>query len=506
MLSGTGALRIMEVKSLLTAYSFLWYYLFMLERISFNSSLDKKLALMMMFLSFILISILLFFYSQAEQTLFREIERQTRELTKAIQIGVEEVTGTGATDEARLSKYLKELNAKGVKEISIISNADEIVASTNPSKIGQPVTHKKKELIIKAELGEPVSEEGRTYNVIIPVIAGDTQYGYVHLKINKDDFSDLLRANALKRILATIFVFGLGTVMTLILSKRYTRPIQRVVDASMRVAAGDLNQNIPAQGKDEIGQLSETFNFMVSKLKENRVLEERLREAEHLSGLGQLSRTMAHEIRNPLNFINLGIDHIAEKYKPEKTSKQEEFDNLISGIKEEIQRLNKLVNDYLDYSRPLKLNLRKVKVSDILEDVLALVWAKAEADNISIVRGIPQDIELYVDPDLLKSCIMNVVANAFHAIGASGAKGILKISEAISGSEFILSVSDNGAGVISENLEKIFEPFFSTKQNGLGLGLSLTKRVMEEHGGRVEFRSVAGEGSEVKLILPVDRL
>ncbi|HCZ11967.1 MAG TPA: two-component sensor histidine kinase, partial [Nitrospiraceae bacterium] len=341
----------------------------MVVKHSFDLSLNRKLILMMLFLSFILISVLLFFYSQAEQTLFREIERQTMELTKAIQIGVEEVTASGTTDEARLSTYLKDLNTKGVKEISIISNADEIVASSNPAKIGQPLTHKRKDLIIKAELGEPVSQEGGTYNVILPVIAGNTQYGYIHLKINKDDFSEILRTNAVKRIAATLFVFGIGIIMSLFLAKRYTQPIKQVVDAAQRVAAGDLNQSIPVGSSDEIGQLSRSFNFMVGKLRESRTLEEKLREAENLSGLGQLSQSMAHEVRNPLNFINLSIDHIGGKYRPDDAEKQKKFDNLITGIKQEVQRLDKLVNDFLDYSRPIRLNFGLVKVEDLMEDV-----------------------------------------------------------------------------------------------------------------------------------------
>ena len=324
-----------------------------------------RLIIMMLFLSFVLISILLFLYSRSEKKILREIERETAELTKAIQIGVEEVTGRGTTDEARLSQYLNKLDPKGVKEISIISNADEVVASTNPAKIG-PLTRKKKELIIKAELGEPVSAEGKTYNVIVPVIAGDTQYGYIHLKINREDFSEVLRTNALNRILVTLLVFGIGIIFTIIFSRQYTRPIEKIVNAAMRVAAGDLNQNIPVQSKDEIGKLSESFNFMVQKLRETRTLEERLREAEHLSGLGQFSRNMAHEIRNPLNFINLSIDHIAEKYKPAEIEKQEKFDNLLTGVKQEIQRLNKLVNDFLDYSRPLKLNKKRVRIDKLL--------------------------------------------------------------------------------------------------------------------------------------------
>lgn len=476
----------------------------MVEKFSFNLSLNRKLILIMLFLSFILISVIMFLYSQSEQALFRERERQTMELTKAIQIGVEEVTASGATDEARLSKYLKELNAKGVKEISIISNADEIVASTNMAKIGQPLTHKRKELIIKAELGEPISDEGSTYNVIVPVVAGNTQYGYIHLKINKDDFSQILRINVLKRIAATLFVFGIGIVISVILSKRYTRPIQNVVHAAMRVAAGDLNQNIPVQSRDEIGQLSESFNFMVQKLRETRTLEEKLREAEHLSGLGQLSRNMAHEIRNPLNFINLSIDHIGEKYRPEDEENKKRFNNLISGIKQEIHRLNKLVNDFLDYSRTIKLNIKQVKVGELLEDVMALIWAKAEADGINIVKDYSADVEISVDADLFKSCILNIVTNAFHAMETSQRK-ILKIKTELIDNEFILSITDTGMGVSHENLSRIFEPFFSTKQNGLGLGLPMTMRVMEEHGGRVDFNSVEEKGSDVKLILPLSK-
>jgi nitrogen fixation/metabolism regulation signal transduction histidine kinase len=477
----------------------------MLDKDPLNLSLNKKLILMMMLLSFILISTLLFLYTRSEKSLFREIERQTRELTKAIQIGVEEITASGTTDEARLSNYLKELNAKGVREISIISNAEEIVASTNLEKIGQPVTRKKKDLIIKAELGEPVSEEGRTYNVIIPVIAGNLQHGYVHLRINKDDFSDLLRTNAIKRIAVTVFVFGIGVVMTLILSKRYTAPIRNVVDAAMRVAAGDLNQNIPVQSRDEIGQLAGSFNFMVQKLRETRTLEDKLREAEHLSGLGQLSRDMAHEIRNPLNFINLSIDHINEKYAPSGGDDRKKFENLISGMKQEIQRLNSLVNDFLDYSRPIKLTRKKVRVEELLEDVIALIWAKAEADGINIVKEYSADAEINVDADLFKSCILNSITNAFHAMERTDNGRILRIKTEIEEDNFVLSIADTGEGVSSENLPKIFEPFFSTKQNGLGLGLPMTRRVIEEHGGSAEFSSIEGKGSEMRLVLPLDR-
>ncbi|MDP3110589.1 MAG: HAMP domain-containing protein, partial [Thermodesulfovibrionales bacterium] len=220
-------------------------------------SLNKKLILMMLFLSFVLTSILMVLYTQSEKAMFKEYEAQIVELSKAIQVGVEEITSQGSTDEMRLYQYLKGLNAKGIKEISIISNADEIIASTNLTKVGNPVGRKRKELIIKAELGEPVSkEEGKVYNVIVPVIAGEEHHGYIHLRINTDDFSKVMRINMIKRIIGSLVVFALGIGMAMFLSWRYTRPIHDVVSAAKRVAAGDLSQTLTTKQKDEIGELT----------------------------------------------------------------------------------------------------------------------------------------------------------------------------------------------------------------------------------------------------------
>jgi nitrogen fixation/metabolism regulation signal transduction histidine kinase len=479
----------------------------MFKKFVIQPSLNMRLVLIMMFLSFFLISILMIMYAQSESKLIKQMELQTSELTRAIQIGVEEVTTSkGSTDEQRLAQYLNKLNTKGVKEISIISNTDKIIASSDPARVGEALSHKRKELIIKAELGDPVSEEGKTFNIILPVVAGDTLYGYIHLKINKDDFSDILRANAIKRIIATFFVFGIGIVFTIILSRHYTKPIQRVVDASMRVAAGDLTQHIKVQSRDEIGKLSESFNFMVGKLREARTLEERLREASHLSGLGQLSRHMAHEIRNPLNFISLSIDHIGEKYLPEDRASRQKFGSLISGIRQEIKRLDLIVNEFLEYSRPMVLNRRMINVNDLLTDIFDLVWAKAEVERIRIVRESVDSAELNLDPDLFKTCVLNAVTNAFHAMASKEEGGVLNIKTIIEGDQLILSIADNGEGVLPENVEKIFEPFFTTKEHGLGLGLPMTRRVIEEHGGRVEFKSALGTGSEIIFLLPLGKV
>jgi nitrogen fixation/metabolism regulation signal transduction histidine kinase len=465
-----------------------------------NLSLNKKLIGMMLFLSFILVSVLMVLYSESEKALLREFENQTAELSKAIQIGVEEVTSKGYTDEMKLRNYLQKLNTRGVKEISIINNEDEVIASTDPVNIGEEVGPRRKERIIQAELGEPVSKEGKAYNVILPVVAGNEHYGYIHLKINTEDFSDIIASNAIKRIIATSLVFGIGIILAVFLSLMYTKPIHTVVNAARNVAAGDLSPELSTDRKDEIGELTQTFNYMIQKLREERALEEKLREAEHLSGIAQLAKGIAHEIRNPLNFISLSIDHVKKKFSPCGDAEKEQFESIVRSIKHEIQRLNKLVGDFLDYGKPLRLNRRETDLHALIQDVVALVSAKAEKDAIKIAyyhKGIPK---LSLDPELIKTCIFNIILNAFEAMPSGGE---LSIRSVLSGERATVVIEDTGIGVPRENLPRLFDPFFSTKITGLGLGLAMTNRVIEEHGGKVDFQSEEGKGSKVTLSLPI---
>lgn len=471
---------------------------------------------MMLFLNLILLSILFFLYRQTEQISLREVESHARGLTKAIQLTIAEATGSDKIDISRLNEYLASLNIKGIKEISIVDNANKVVASTSPSNVGRILTEEEQRSVGEAESeksareGEPGAQEVRSilteqaggYNLILPVVARDIRFGYVLLSINREEFAKFLRGGYIRRLEAVVFVSIIGIVIAGILSRRYTRPIKKVAEAAMRVAGGDLDQKVAIKSRDEIGQLSESFNFMVERLKDSKLLEERLREAEHLAAVGQLSRNVAHEIRNPLNFINLSIAHLDEKFRPGEVEKQGQFDALVGGMRLEIERLNRLVNDFLDYSKPIKLNIQKTDVGHILDEAVNLVKAKAESEGVAIVKEYGAGQELNLDRDLFKTCVLNIFSNAFHAMEWAREK-VLMIRAEKAGNEFVLSIKDTGAGVRDENILKVFDPFFTTRPGGLGLGLAITKRVIEDHGGSVEFKSSEGEGSETVVKLPV---
>jgi hypothetical protein len=178
-----------------------------------NLSLTKKLICMMLFLTAILLITLITIYWQSEKNMMAQIESQTAELAQAVQVGVEEVTG-GATSETRLDQYLTSLKTKGIKEISIISNADEIIASTNPNKVGTPVSEKKKELIIKAELGNRRRPGGQGLQRHHP---RHRRPGPLRLYSSADqrrEFSETMRRNTTMRIIAALSVFAIGIVIS----------------------------------------------------------------------------------------------------------------------------------------------------------------------------------------------------------------------------------------------------------------------------------------------------
>ncbi len=423
-------------------------------------TLNKKLIIIMVALSATMIAMMQVINIYSERALLRAIQRKTEEISESVHLAIEEMTREDRADMMRLYRYLKRLESEGVEEINIIDSATRITASTNPFKIGETTPEEVTELIFKSELGELVTKRGDRYNVIIPVVARGEHQGYIQLVISTEDVSGVLRAHAMRRVAATVLIFIGGIAAAVWLARRYTRPIKEVVSAARAVAAGDLDIELEVTERDEIGELKKSFNQMTARLSELRILERRLREAEHLSTVGELSRSVAHEIRNPLNFISLSVDHIIDG------SVDADVKELLLNIKQEIKRLDRLVGDFLAYGRPLKLRPQTVNIIDLIEETLSLVQARAERAGVRITRNYRTggSLMLTVDPELMKTCLLNVFQNAFQAMPEGGE---LTIEVYRDGGRPCISVKDTGTGVEEGLKGRVFEPFFSTRQQGL---------------------------------------
>ena len=473
--------------------------------------LKTKLLLMMLFLLALSISSLFLLHLYSERTLLSHVADYTFDLSTAIEVAQQQ-PGSEADPQVALAAYAEKLKRLGVKDVSIVPDpSDEVVASTNPRLVGKGVVRGKRggarEYVIKGVLGEEQGPPGtqQSSTLTVPILVGDRKIGHLLITRYLDDFSILQRRALLARIEVTLAVFALGIAVSLYLSWSLSRPLQSLTKAARAVAAGDLSVKVPASGEDELGQLSATFNEMVQRLRENRLLEERLHFAERSTAIGRLASGVAHEIRNPLNFINLSIDHVRERLAPEDEARRRDFDRILLSMKAEISRLNRLVGDFLSFGKPMRLDRRPSSVGAILEEVAALVDHKARDQGIALTVDIERDIpEMDADPELLKTCFLNLMINACDAMPEGGLLALsLRSSEEDGARSLLISVSDTGHGMSPEEIRSAFEPYFSTKETGLGLGLALTQKIVSDHGGTIRLESSAGKGTTALIALPL---
>jgi signal transduction histidine kinase len=468
--------------------------------------LNSKLIIIMLSL-LVLAMLTLFTLNQyAQNDLVSEIQESSQEISKAVQMSIEDLTSE--TETSRLTEYLNKAREKGIKEINIINSEGEIIDSSDPEKIGKKRELKKLEKGVHAA---PASGRAasilsqRPYEVVVPVIVGDEHLGYVQINMLLDNIRDIQHANFIRRLFATCMVFAVGIALTIFLARRYTDPIHRLVGDFKRVSAGDLSVTIPVDSHDEIGELAEGFNNMVEKLRERETLEKRLYEAEHLSRVGQLASGIAHEIRNPLNYISLAIDHLKTEMLPGCGEKCAELTELTDKIKEEVRRANYMVLNFMNYGRPLKLRLASVPYEEILAKVLPLMSDRLAEQRIQVVQTINDNLPpLWVDQELLRNCILNFINNAAQAMDDGGQ---LQLGASLdSDSRRVrLTFADQGKGIQPDDIAKIFQPYFTTKDVGIGLGLAITERIIKEHGGEIIVESSPGLGTTFTVVLPLQQ-
>jgi signal transduction histidine kinase len=475
-------------------------------------ALDLKTKLLLMMTSLLVLSgaSLFFLHLLSERSLLSQIRDYTDELSTTIEIAQEQPVGEG-DPKAVLDAYADKLRALGVKDVTVADAADEVQASTNPNIVGKRLVRKKKpgrEFVIKGVLGDPPSVSGQTSSTLtVPIVVGDRRMGTLLITRTLDDFSNLSQVAFLSRLIATLAVFAVGMVLSIYLAFTLSRPLKELTDAARKVTGGDLSVRVKPDGGDEVASLSRTFNEMVERLRENRRLEERLHFAERSTALGRLASAVAHEIRNPLNLINLSIDHVRQRMAPEEGGRRAEFDRILQTMKGEISRLNRLVGDFLSFGKPMRLDSRLTAVDQVLREVASLVEHKAKDQGIILTVDAEPDLpRVVVDPELLKTCFLNLMINAVDAMPGGGELAVsIRRESNGAGSELQIEVKDTGKGMTQEEVRTAFEPYFSTKDTGLGLGLALTHKIVADHGGSISLESAPDRGTTARVSIPVEK-
>jgi signal transduction histidine kinase/ActR/RegA family two-component response regulator len=332
------------------------------------------------------------------------------------------------------------------------------------------------------------------------------------------------RIAEMKRIVifVTFQIVLLGIFLAFLMVRIIMNPLERLVQATKKVAVGDFSLEVKIRQKDELGELANSFNIMTRNLRKliceieeyNRTLEKKVEErtkkleeaqaflvqSEKLSAIGQLISGVAHELNNPLASV-IGFSQLA--LGSEVNTKTGSY---LKKICSEADRCAKIVNNLLTFSRRSKPEKKSVGVNGIVERTLDLMSYQLQVNNIRITKdldaGLPKTLG---DFHQLQQVFLNIVNNAFQAMTEKAKEGIITVRTKRIENIILIEFTDTGPGIAKENLNRIFDPFFTTKDigKGTGLGLSISYGIIKEHGGNIYALSEPGKGATFVIELPI---
>ena len=226
-------------------------------------------------------------------------------------------------------------------------------------------------------------------SLVVPIVIDGKLRGHVEIAYNLENIRAQLADNFRRRLFALLGVFALGLAVMLVLTRNATRPLDELADGAAQVAEGRLDVTVPVDRDDEIGRLASTFNHMTERLRERQELEVRLAGAEKRAEIGHLASGLAHEIKNPLNALSLGLDVLRRRHRPADEAAAGEYAARIEALREEINRLAALINNFLAYGRPLTLSLAPTDVGSIVHHTLADLAETAAQAHVTIDEHLP---------------------------------------------------------------------------------------------------------------------
>jgi two-component system NtrC family sensor kinase len=323
---------------------------------------------------------------------------------------------------------------------------------------------------------------------------------------------------------AALALLALAATVILYTRHAVVGPVLRLVQATRRVASGDLKQRVPVESRSELGQLELSFNDMAESLAraraerlqllasleqqveertaELRAAQDRLVQSEKLSSLGRLAASVAHEINNPLagilTYAKLLIRTLEDPAGDERA--RADAVKQLRLVQRETERCTAIVRNMLDFARERPLTLADIGVNAVVDEALMLVANQAKLQDVTLEKCLGDLPPVHADAGQLRQAFINIIINACDAMAGGGRLTVVTRVDARGMAE--VRVSDTGCGIPPEHLAKVLDPFFTTKEKGTGLGLSVVYGIVERHGGKVDIQSEVGKGTTVTIRLP----
>jgi signal transduction histidine kinase len=307
---------------------------------------------------------------------------------------------------------------------------------------------------------------------------------------------NLIHDGVLNALILGLLAAVAGFCLADFLTRRIARPLRELVAGTRAVSLGDLTWRASVSSRDEVGELAQAFGAMTRSLQSH--IEELIR-AERLALLGKLAAGIAHEVRNPLDAIK-GAAQVIQTHAT-SDEKARKFTRI---IQEEVTSLNRFLTQFLELARPVPLQLGPVAVSSVAQEVLALLGPRLSEGTVKVQADLPDDLpQVQAESHQIKQVVLNLCLNAIQAMPDGGTLTVSSRASSVDGQSGVeLRVEDTGPGVSEEIRHQLFEPFVTTKADGSGLGLAVSRSVIERHRGRIWLAPEPERGTTFCVWLP----
>jgi signal transduction histidine kinase len=298
-------------------------------------------------------------------------------------------------------------------------------------------------------------------------------------------------------LLAAVLFIALGAIIGYSLAERIADPVNRLMRATGRIARGELDVRVLATSSDEFRRLVEAFNRMAADLQRQRAELER---TNRLAAWADMARQVAHDIKNPLTPIQLNAEHLRRVHQDRGSPLGRTLDECVNNILMQVRLLRQIASEFSSFASSPTARPVPSALHELIREVLQPYQVGLE-HRVRIEQHVAESLPLVmVDKNILARALTNVIENALHAMPAGGTLRVQ--ARAVDGTRVELTLSDTGVGMDRAALDRIFEPYFSTRATGTGLGLTIAKRNVELNGGTIAVESVRGQGTTVRMILP----
>ena len=395
-------------------------------------------------------------------------------------------------------------NRKGVIETMVLDNEGNVLAHNYTSKRGQKYQDVRSKLVIQSQAIVNLiykQNTNRILDVSVPVIILSHKKATARILFSLEEAYTSIYKTSMHIALIGFIGVIISIFLSYLLSRIITKPILRLVTATNKVSRGKWNIQIETKFHDEIGQLAVAFNKMV---KDIMALEENIRQSERLTAIGLAAASLAHKIKTPLTSIRTFIEMFPERYSDAQFRELFQY-----HVSLEVGHLNEIMNELSRFSRERALSPSKIDINYLILNIQNILQERIQKTDIKITIQKDELLLIWADKEQLTEAFLVIGENALEAMVNKGQ--LLIQTELIKGdsndtddrNKVKITFSDTGSGIAPVNLERIFEPFISTKSKGMGIGLAICADIIRKHGGTIQVKSELNKGTTFEIFLPV---